>query len=136
MWERIKRAVGLVVLGAAIFLIATMVSFRAHAIDDRLLPPVPEYNYSGKPIKVLIYVFPTREALVAEYNQLTNYQETVYASKLRAFAQVADFGQDHICRIWVVGPTHREDVQWYYWGHELGHCVYGQWHPPLNLVVE
>lgn len=91
-------------------------------------PVAPESDYEKENIQIRVFAYENLATLQQQVDFLTNYQYTEIIPYLRGLSWYATVEGRRICRIYVVRPKLYKDDSWESWGHELGHCVYGQWH--------
>jgi hypothetical protein len=81
----------------------------------------PTQRIASRPIRVLVY--PTQNALVAEYRLHPNGRSVGNNESLQAFSVI----DSQVCTIHMMDP--KQSYQPEYFGHELTHCLYGNFHP-------
>lgn len=77
------------------------------------------------PRPIVVRTYPSVAALKAAYAQQKNGRKLGESEELFGFSVI-----NQICTIHIVRPSvayHPEE-----YGHELTHCLYGEWHPHQN----
>lgn len=127
----------LISIGIAVISLVAMLAPRCVAaalVPETLLPKMPVYQneyHVNVPIVMRVVTVDTQEEMIRLFAEAGG---TVLPDQPPiSFAQsgiVEINGVDtRVCVIYTRTPIYYFDEAWYYWGHELGHCVYGQWHP-------
>lgn len=87
----------------------------------------------GEPITVTVTLYENRADLNRAYIRLTGERE--YRGELWGFARWNEWkgtepeGSEYTCSIHSFAPRNRDDNAVLTLGHELLHCLYGEYHP-------
>jgi len=94
-----------------------------------LTPVVPTVDNGGSMMVVRVHVYDKLEDVRAAHRTFMQNRTPTISSQILAWSvQYTLEDGTWVCEILVVRPIMYGDVNWMYWGHELGHCVYGNWH--------
>lgn len=92
----------------------------------------PTEFYEAKPMVVVVYGYDNHSAMHAGFNKRTANQYVKTTPKLQAVSLRYTLNGLRYCELFVVRPKLYSDTEWGSWGHELGHCAYGEWHPKVG----
>lgn len=89
-------------------------------------------DYGNEQMIIVVRPFTTTLEMQSAFRERTKNAYPKITPYLRAVTLSTVIADARYCELYVVMPKIYLDPEWNRWGHELGHCVFGEWHPLEN----
>lgn len=95
-------------------------------------PLVPEFNREQRTMTIRVFVYDTHEQVTEAKRKLRpqDRQERLLGWSTWGSTEVG------VCELHVARADAYMDQEFAIWGHELGHCLYGNFHRGLDILLE